>query len=308
MYGYASSSAAATKLTVFNPPPQTTNPAAASTQAAATAQAGATPAQSSSALSQLITTVPNALQGLASGAAFDPIGGLEGLLNTPLVQALNTTLGTMGGDFTALSGASFAGSVVPFFLSPILPLAIPAAAAASDAAAVGDVSAVSGGAVGPTLVGSYGSGASGSGVSAGLATSGSIGGLSVPPSWGQAAGEIRLAATALPAGSPEGLAGAAAAGPGGWFGGLPPVGSVVNAPRRAEATARSGKQVSVLAGQPGGADAPGAGVPGEAGAAIEQSPLSAGERVELDELRKQLAELAMRRDAAARVIREAIQP
>jgi PPE-repeat protein len=44
MYGYAGASAAATTVTPFNPPPQTTNPAGTSTQAAAVTQAAASPA------------------------------------------------------------------------------------------------------------------------------------------------------------------------------------------------------------------------------------------------------------------------
>src|ERR1700741_4607867 len=84
MYGYAGASAAATTLTPFSTPPQNTNPAGTATQAAAVSQAVSTPAASvQSTVSQLLSTVPNALQGLASGG---PSDWLLNLLNSPPVQ------------------------------------------------------------------------------------------------------------------------------------------------------------------------------------------------------------------------------
>lgn len=70
MYGYAGSSATASRLTPFTAPPQTTNPAGRTAQTAAVAQAAATGAghaKDVTALSGLNT----ALQGLASPAS-DP--------------------------------------------------------------------------------------------------------------------------------------------------------------------------------------------------------------------------------------------
>jgi PPE-repeat protein len=75
MYGYAGSSAAASTLTPFDPPPPTTNPAGAAGQAATVAQAAGTPAQTiMSNGPQLMSALPQALQGLASApaAAADP--------------------------------------------------------------------------------------------------------------------------------------------------------------------------------------------------------------------------------------------
>ena len=66
MYGYAGSSATASTLTSFTSPPPTTNPAGAGSQGAAVAQS------STSSGSQLMSAVPQALQGLASSAAADP--------------------------------------------------------------------------------------------------------------------------------------------------------------------------------------------------------------------------------------------
>src|SRR6202023_1233612 len=73
MYAYAGSSAAATQLTSFTEPPQTTNTAAASTQAAAVSQAASTPAANTgSQLSGLINSLPTALQSLANGLLNSP--------------------------------------------------------------------------------------------------------------------------------------------------------------------------------------------------------------------------------------------
>ena len=69
MYGYAGSSAAATQLTPFTEPQQTTSPGGLAGQAAAVTQATGTSAGSQQAtLQQLTTTVPTALQSLASPA------------------------------------------------------------------------------------------------------------------------------------------------------------------------------------------------------------------------------------------------
>jgi hypothetical protein len=115
----------------------------------------------------------------------------------------------------------------------------------------------------------------------------------------------------LPAAGLGGLPEAGAAGPGGWFGGMPPMGSVVNAPRNGEARLRSGTRPKVI---PAMAAAPGVHedtldrrVNADRSAQDGDAALSDRERAELDELRKEITELAMERDAAARLIREAIR-
>src|ERR1700756_1788589 len=75
MYGYAGASAAATTLTPFSAPTQNTNPAGAGAQAAAATQSAGT-STGTNGLSQLLGTVPNALQGLAAGASVDPTTSL----------------------------------------------------------------------------------------------------------------------------------------------------------------------------------------------------------------------------------------
>ena len=69
MYSYAGSSAAASTLTAFDQPPETTNPAAPAVQVSAVAQA--TGAQT---VEQLMSAIPTALQGLSSpvSAAANP--------------------------------------------------------------------------------------------------------------------------------------------------------------------------------------------------------------------------------------------
>jgi hypothetical protein len=169
---------------------------------------------------------------------------------------------------------------------------------------------VPGGALG-TLAGSHGSGLGGAGVSAGLGRAALVGGLSVPHSWAMAAPAIRLAASGLPIGGLDGLLAAGAAGPGGWFGGLPPVGSVVNAPRYGAAGPRSESRLKVIPQMAAASGVhegtPDRGVKPDGRGSDAVGALSARERDELDELRKEFAELAVERDAAARLIREAIR-
>ncbi len=88
MYGYAASSASATALTPFTPPQQNTNPGASTAQAAAATQAAGTSAgnvQSTvSSIQQAFSSVPGALQSLATGAAApaqtDPLSTLSNLI------------------------------------------------------------------------------------------------------------------------------------------------------------------------------------------------------------------------------------
>jgi PPE-repeat protein len=305
MYGYAGASAAATTLTPFSAPTQTTNPAGAGTQAAAVTQASATATGTTqSTLSQLVSTVPSTLQSLASGGSSDPTAAIVAALSTPANQALESLVGAAGADSSYLYGPMFIGAGLLSLISPLL-----AQIGAAPAAAASAVSAVPGGALG-TLAGSYGSGVGGAGVSAGLGRAASVGGLSVPQSWGTASPAIRLAASGLPSGALDGLPEVGVAGPGGWFGGMPPVGSVVNAPRNGAAGPRAGSRLKVI---PAMAAAPGVhegtldrGMKPTGRGSDALGALSARERDELDELRKEIAELAMERDAAARLIREAI--
>ena len=79
MYGYAGASSAASTLTPFTDPPATTTTTGAAAQAATVAQATGTGTQST--LSQLVTAMPAALQGLASPATSSGSGAESGFMN-----------------------------------------------------------------------------------------------------------------------------------------------------------------------------------------------------------------------------------
>lgn len=87
MYGYAASSSAATTLTPFREPPQTTNFNGQSAQAAAVGQAvgTSTSTHSQTTLAQLMSALPQQLQTLASGAPTNTQGA-----PTSIVSAFST--------------------------------------------------------------------------------------------------------------------------------------------------------------------------------------------------------------------------
>jgi PPE-repeat protein len=222
MYGYAGSSAAASTLTPFAAPPATTSVG----QAAGTA--------TSAPLSQLVTSVPAALQGLASPATLTSAGsGLNGIMSWLGLGGTNLT--TPAGILNFLSGAD--GSPLGAFLNDnglntmfssgfYMPgnflgtmsdfVGLGNAGAASEAAggAAGDAAGGAaagaaegiGGAVAAPAAGLSELGGLGDGMSAALGRGAAIGALAVPPSWNEIA----------PPMSPlSGLSGAA-------LGGMPP--------------------------------------------------------------------------------------
>src|SRR6202012_1409935 len=95
MYGYAGSSAAATQLTTFTAPPQTTNVSGESAQAAAATQATSTSTASNlgTELTQFIDSLPTALQNLANGLLDSPTTASGNLLSgLSLPQVFSATL------------------------------------------------------------------------------------------------------------------------------------------------------------------------------------------------------------------------
>ena len=198
MYGYAGSSAAASTLTPFAAPPATTTVG----QAAGTG--------TSAPLSQLVTSVPAALQGLASPATSTAsTSGLEGMMNWLGLGGTNLT--TPAGILNFLSGAD--GSPLGAFLNDnglntmfssgfYMPgnflgtmsdfVGLGNAGAASEAAggagaaseAAGDAAAAAGvgGALATPAAGVGDLGSAGA-VSAALGRGTAIGALAVPPSW-----------------------------------------------------------------------------------------------------------------------------
>jgi PPE-repeat protein len=230
MYGYAGSAAVASTLTPFNPPPPTTNPAGGAQQAAAAAQS------STSGGSQLMSAIPQALQGLATSAAAAPADPVSDLLSaiSPALTLVEIPIGTIavGASATSISSA-FTGVWTNFRGFSIN-------ADRDFAKGVGPYTGYGPGAAdlpnwflnGQGSVGSP-SDATTDSFSARLGQGTTVGRLSVPANWTVAAPEIRPAAFTLPitaaAAAPEmgssgnlfsnmGLAGAAGGAVGGTAG------------------------------------------------------------------------------------------
>jgi PPE-repeat protein len=194
MYGYAGSSAAASTLTPFADAPATTNEAAPATQAAAVAQATGTGTQST--LSQLVTAVPAALQGLSSPATSSG-SGLMDILDFLTGNGSGTGLSAIFNDLFSSNGLGLNSSLwntifssgfympgnwigtlseIPGLLGTGTAADAAGAAAAADGAAAA-IEGVGGGAAAlPT-------GGVGGAVSAALGRGAAIGALAVPPSW-----------------------------------------------------------------------------------------------------------------------------
>ncbi|CAJ1506096.1 PPE family protein [[Mycobacterium] kokjensenii] len=194
MYGYAGSSAAATRLTPFGEPPETTNPTGAANQLAAAAQATGNSAGSNIAqqAAQLIHAMPQALQ-----AATNPVG-TAAATSSSFIDTWNLLFATLTGPTTPLgwstipggwwlafgqlyswimngmaASAYFAGpKAISGALIPLAPLALPLPNVAGLASATGT-----------------------------LGSAASVGKLSVPASWAVAAPATKLVsmASSLPA-------------------------------------------------------------------------------------------------------------
>lgn len=174
MYGYAASSAAASVLSAFAPPPNTTNPAGVAGQEAAVSHAAATaaPGLSSEVLQVLQQASPS-----AAGSIWSQLSNLTSSLPVIPTANLNTVVNSWGlsyfGSGIIQLGYLFAQQVIPKVGAAAAPLPPPPAAPASVAVpAVG----------GPSLV------------SASWGQAGKVGLVSVPPSW--AAPEIAPTAAA----------------------------------------------------------------------------------------------------------------
>jgi PPE-repeat protein len=191
MYGYAGSSAAATTLTPFAQAPATTT----------VGQASGTGTQTT--LSQLVTSVPAALQGLASPAMSTSAGsgldGLSGLLNLLTGNGSGSELSTMFNELFGSSGLGLnnnlwntifsSGFYMPGnwlgTMTDLVGLQSAAGADAGAAAAGGAAAAADGlgGAVAAPAAGLSELGGLGGGASAAMGRAAAIGSLAVPPSW-----------------------------------------------------------------------------------------------------------------------------
>ena len=217
MYGYAGNSSAITaQVTPFTSAPQTTNPAglaAQGTQSAGTS----TGAGAQSTLSHLVSTVPAALQSLASpslassstsessGVLSGLLGGASSVSSTTegLSSALSNALpgfslggvassavsnyATIPGWFALYTAGGALGPVLASYGAPLNAALMNAAAAAPAAgAAAGAAGAAAQGALGAGFGGAVG-GYAGLGGLAALGQASSLSGLSVPSTWGWAA-------------------------------------------------------------------------------------------------------------------------
>jgi PPE-repeat protein len=236
MYGYAGSSAAATQLTSFTEPPQTTNPSGEPLQAAAVTQVTSTSSASNigTELTQFINSLPTALQNLANGLLQSPTtasGNLLSGLSLPQLTSLslppgletdltnfNTIFSTItsgpysvqglasipGGPFLSF-GQAYAwgqnGQGAAGFLAGPKPITGALAPLASELGT-------------PHLSAALGAGP----VSGSMGRAALVGSMSVPQGWTQAAPEIRTLAAALPTNLAAAAPEASMASQGGIFG------------------------------------------------------------------------------------------
>src|SRR3984957_6422000 len=237
MYSYAGSAAGASTLTPFNPPPPTTNPAGGAQKAAAAGQS------STSAGSQLMSAIPQALQGLATSAAAAPAGPVSDLLSAiaPALTAVAIPVGatSIGSSATSIS-AGLTGVWTNFRGFSIN-------ADRDFASGRGPFTGYGPGAAnlpnwflnGQGSVAAPSDEATAS-VSAGLGQANTVGRLSVSSAWTVAAPEIRPAAFTLP------ITGAVAApevgGAGNLFSGMGLAGAAGGAVGSSASVGRGGEQ------------------------------------------------------------------
>ncbi len=207
MYGYAGSSAAATTLTPFADPPQTTDPGGSAGQAAAVGQAAGTSAGNAQATTatvpQAFSAVPNALQSAAmapaAAAAPDPTSVLSTLSD------LLTIFPIAAGDVAELA------IVAPFTMLNAVDLPFIVVDTATGLHTDDIVSGWKGEVFLPGIGSPYPTdfpavitnpgalAGAASTLSAGLGRANAVGALSVPAAWTIAAPEVRRASLTLPA-------------------------------------------------------------------------------------------------------------
>jgi PPE-repeat protein len=218
MYGYAGAASAASTLTAFNLPLETTNPGGLAGMSAAVTQAAGTSAgtgvQTVSPLSSMLSAplssaaMPSAMQGLASAAtssssSTSPLSSLTTLTSSSTAVTAGTSL---------VSGAGSSASMLTSGLATL-----------GSAGSLMNSTSVFGkgfGAFGSTLGSGVGSGtgalsSSGMGDAAVTASAGraaSLGMLSVPQGWTSAAPAFSQTASTLPGASGQGATPPAAPG------------------------------------------------------------------------------------------------
>jgi PPE-repeat protein len=236
MYGYAGSASAATQLTPFTEPPQTTNPAAEPLQAAAVTQSTSTSTASNLGieLTQFIDSLPTALQNLANGLLQSPTtasGNLLSGLSLPQLGGLslppgleadltnwNTIFSTIASGPYSLQGLTSipGGPFLSFGQAYAWGQNGQGAAAflAGPKAITGALAPLASEVGTPHLSAAFGGGP----VSGSMGRAALVGSMSVPQGWTQAAPEIRTLAAALPTNLAAATPEVAMANQGGMFG------------------------------------------------------------------------------------------
>ncbi|HWS91812.1 MAG TPA: PPE family protein [Mycobacterium sp.] len=214
MYAYAGSSAAASQLTPFTEPPQTTNTAAAPLQSTAVSQAGsASGSNIGTQLSNLINSLPTALHSLGNGFLNSPTtsGNLLSGLDLPQLTPTVTLASGLMADLTNWNTVFSTITSGPYSLQGLA--SIPGGPFLSFgqayawgqngqgvAAYLGGPKAITG-ALAPLTSGAakLSSATFGAGPLQGaMGNARLVGGMSVPQGWTQAAPEIRTLASVLP--------------------------------------------------------------------------------------------------------------
>jgi len=235
MYGYAGSASAATQLTPFTEPPQTTNPAAEPMQAAAVTQSTSTSTASNlgTELTQFIDSLPTALQNLATGLLDSPttssnlLSGLSlpQLLSATLPPGLETDLTNWNTIFSTIASGPYSlqgltsipgGPFLSFGQAYAWGQNGQGAAAflAGPKAITGALAPLASELGTPHLSAAFGGGP----VSGSMGRAALVGSMSVPQGWTQAAPEIRTLAAALPTNLAAATPEVAMANQGGMFG------------------------------------------------------------------------------------------
>jgi PPE-repeat protein len=202
MYGYAASSASASAFSTFTAPPPTTDEGGLADRGGAIAQAAGTEAGNAQTTSaQLVSSVPQPLQGLSTPGSSSAMGATAGLAATGASAPTSALSSLAGSGKSVTKGASASlGAISNLVTSATSGLNAETAGLASDVAGFGSDGPVAG---------------LDTATCAGFGDATSLGTLSVPPSWADALSVAApmpvLDANVMPGGWGAGLA--AAPGP-----------------------------------------------------------------------------------------------
>src|ERR1700744_6450095 len=206
MYGYAGASLAASALTPFTTPPETTNPSGLGGMAAAVTQAASTSAgtgaQTVAPLSS--TALPGALPGFASTMASSststsPLSSLTTMTpSSAVTSGTSLVSGAASSMSMSASGASMLGSA-----GSLMKMFGPATATFAQSLQMSGSGLRTGAGSGPGGLGSPALG--GTAVTATAGRAASLGTLSVPQGWTSAAPAFSQVASASPGGSSAAL-------------------------------------------------------------------------------------------------------